>query len=877
MLKFCVQRKGAISVFLVLILVPVFLLGGLTTDAARIYTSKVVISDAGEMAMNAALAQYNGKLHDEYGLFVMDKDPESMKSDLQSFFDASLNGTGISGVSDYQKILDLVSEQFEAINLEGSQIYKTEVEKQQIVEYMKYRAPVCLTELVIDKIGELKDTKKKAEAMEAQMDFGEAMEDCQDSMEDAKKALDKLRDATASYPATEVIRQNLEATEQIYKIRLSRCLLMIAAISHYEESSGNDAESAAKSYVNAAAGVDMDHADSQSSFENYMACLYYFSSAEGLDDLIDEWKAEEPDENDSDYADWEEVMEELEELSEDYNQAKSRVSGYQMKLRDIAYNECIVPQTALLSGYWQQSKSAYELADDAYKKLADVKKKLEDAKKKWNTWSEKTEALGEKAEEMKKSVEDYGRFFDTGEGSQDMSNLELLMQDVQTDKLYFDEMKTILTKEKFFGRSIATVSAADQYSTYLNQADAVVSSDVAQYMYIEDLRGDYSSHYEHTAVSPSYAMKRISEEQQAFYKKLAEYCETTDAPEAETNKTEVNQKLTESSDAGSSAEDESGYPSYTWTMDSKMPSVILGLVVAENAESDMTSAGGNVNDKSGRKDAISKFKKSIKAASSFLNGLERLLADNLENLYVAEYAMQMLSYYTADKEDGNTISEDKVIGLSGYKLKEHKAYKAEVEYVLWGNPSSAVNIRNTVMTMFGIRLLLNSFFAFTNQRIVQVSHDMALVIAGSAPYLVPVVQVIIELGFAGVETADDIAKLKNGYGVTIIKKEEYWKTFATRGLGVGDNTKGLTFDYSEYLRVFLNLNMWDGKEVKKLARIADCIYVNTGYDMSKGYTMLAIEAKVKARTTFMRKVSEMGAGGWSDDSYQIQYQSLLGY
>ena len=56
-----------------IILLPVLLLGGLTTDAARIYGAKVVISDAGEMAMNAGLAQYENRLHDEYGLLVMAK------------------------------------------------------------------------------------------------------------------------------------------------------------------------------------------------------------------------------------------------------------------------------------------------------------------------------------------------------------------------------------------------------------------------------------------------------------------------------------------------------------------------------------------------------------------------------------------------------------------------------------------------------------------------------------------------------------------------------------------------------------------------------------------------------------------------------------
>ena len=58
-MKFFYKSRGTISVFLTIILVPVLIFGGMTTDAARISMSKVVISDAGEMAMNAGLAQYN--------------------------------------------------------------------------------------------------------------------------------------------------------------------------------------------------------------------------------------------------------------------------------------------------------------------------------------------------------------------------------------------------------------------------------------------------------------------------------------------------------------------------------------------------------------------------------------------------------------------------------------------------------------------------------------------------------------------------------------------------------------------------------------------------------------------------------------------------
>lgn len=141
--------------------------------------------------------------------------------------------------------------------------------------------------------------------------------------------------------------------------------------------------------------------------------------------------------------------------------------------------------------------------------------------------------------------------------------------------------------------------------------------------------------------------------------------------------------------------------------------------------------------------------------------------------------------------------------------------------------------------------------------------------------MIPVVQVIVQLAYAGIETANDMSKIKNGYAVTIIKSDKSWATFPFNG----NNTLEFGMDYSEYLRLFLNINMLAGKGDVKLARIADCIQVNTDFDILKGYTMLAVEAKVAVKTTFMKKVSDLTSGGWNQpgNSYDVTYQSILGY
>ncbi len=56
---FCGKQRGSICVLLTLILVPVLMFSGIIVDASRLFASKTVVSGAGDLTMNAALAQYD--------------------------------------------------------------------------------------------------------------------------------------------------------------------------------------------------------------------------------------------------------------------------------------------------------------------------------------------------------------------------------------------------------------------------------------------------------------------------------------------------------------------------------------------------------------------------------------------------------------------------------------------------------------------------------------------------------------------------------------------------------------------------------------------------------------------------------------------------
>lgn len=888
-MRFFKRTKGAISVFLSLILLSVMIMGVMTVDASRIYMSKVVISDAGEMAMNAGLAQYNETLHDKYGLLVMEQSPEAMSDDLEQFFSASLSGEGLPDAEDYDKMLDLLTKNFEAVNVAGSEIYRTEVEKQQIIEYMKYRAPVCLTELVVEKIGELKNTKKKMDVMDAQMEFSEKMQDCQDEFEEAKKALDTLNQAIESFPADQTIQNELGNTQEDFKGIVSRCLLMREIIQNYDaRSQSTDLEAMVKSYISAAKKVNLSDPSGSSSFESYIDTVYYentISHLGGANKLLSDYdKAKEEEaslEEEGQGTGAAETVdkerEALQKIINEYSTQKSRISEYSNTLLAVA-KLGVDSHRGTLNGYLNTAKTAEQAAKTAATKLKKVKKKLNEAREKFNVWDKANSELKAVDDSgcMDSEVEEYRTFFSSGDGASDLQQLETLMEDVQADQSYFSEWRKVLEAEKFWGKSIALTDTTGQMNKYISEARTAVRSAEADYTSVENVRKKYSSNYSHRDFSGG-SKKAIKNN--AFYKKLEEYCKEGNGDGSKQDQDEAKEKLSQSKEAANEASLDTGYPEFDWgSTGVTFPSTLVGNS-SSGADGDLTDldTDGSVNNSSARKNIISKYKSSMQAASSFLDGVDQIVADSLENLYVAEYAMQMFSYYTSDREDNQMRSPEDIISLSGYQFQDRAAYRGEGEYILWGNSSSKANIQNTVMMIFGIRLLLNSFYAFTDTTIDRTASASASAIAVAAPYLVPILKVVIKLGFAGVETASDIKKLQQGYGVTIVKDSSSWVTMNSKG----DNTRGLTFDYSEYLRVFLNISLLAGNEVSILGRIADCIQVDEPeIDLRTGYTMLAVQAKVSSRTTFMRKISDFsadGSWGFPEDSYTISYQSILGY
>ncbi|MFE5317375.1 hypothetical protein ACFQ88_01585 [Paenibacillus sp. NPDC056579] len=140
------EQQGAVSLYLLLLLVPIFLFCALLIDFARIKTSEKEAENAVKTGVRSTLSAFSPSLH-AYGLYALTDDREK----AQGLFMRTVNGN-VSG--------NLPSSRFQFIDLrveeEGSSLTSMyslgnhAVMKKQIMEEMKYRAPMIYSLEIAD-------------------------------------------------------------------------------------------------------------------------------------------------------------------------------------------------------------------------------------------------------------------------------------------------------------------------------------------------------------------------------------------------------------------------------------------------------------------------------------------------------------------------------------------------------------------------------------------------------------------------------------------------------------------------------------------------------------------------------------------------------
>ncbi len=165
-------NRGAVTVLVTLLLIPAILITGTGVDLARIYTSRAVLQDADQLALNSVLADYNALLQDLYGLFGVTMEDEKLQELVNKYVektifakDSSVTGNNLLRLF-YGKDVKAELKSDEAQNLDDiNQL------RRQIEEYSKIRAPIVLANELLDRLDLFKKVTADAEIIDAKTDI----------------------------------------------------------------------------------------------------------------------------------------------------------------------------------------------------------------------------------------------------------------------------------------------------------------------------------------------------------------------------------------------------------------------------------------------------------------------------------------------------------------------------------------------------------------------------------------------------------------------------------------------------------------------------------------------------------------------------------
>lgn len=227
---FC-KNQGVVSVFLVIILVPVLTVTSLFVDASRMMLAKSVVSSAGDLALNSMMTQYDTNLNKFYGLLASSQNINEFEDTVKTYFRHSMESRDIekeaidevmetvggmldpSGVSE-DSISDLLQITVDENSLTAKPIANSGLDnpavvKTQIINFMKYRAPIDGVSALIDRFTKVVEkTKNKTQEAELIAAKEEAAEAEGDLMEVVKKLYDACKKYTTSVKSADPSASN---------------------------------------------------------------------------------------------------------------------------------------------------------------------------------------------------------------------------------------------------------------------------------------------------------------------------------------------------------------------------------------------------------------------------------------------------------------------------------------------------------------------------------------------------------------------------------------------------------------------------------------------------------------------------------------------
>lgn len=166
-MSFLHKNRGAVSVFLILVLVPCIVISSIFVDLSRVHLSKTTAESSADLALNTLMTNYDKELADYYGLIGSCQNLDEFYKVSAEFFLRTLKSQNMAddeillladvyaSATNDDTIFDLLEVECDNATVgpvEGANLGQPAFLKDSIVEFMKYRAPIEMAASLIGRI-----------------------------------------------------------------------------------------------------------------------------------------------------------------------------------------------------------------------------------------------------------------------------------------------------------------------------------------------------------------------------------------------------------------------------------------------------------------------------------------------------------------------------------------------------------------------------------------------------------------------------------------------------------------------------------------------------------------------------------------------------
>jgi hypothetical protein len=710
------DNKGAISIFLCIILMANIMLAGILIEGTRMKWAESQIQEATEGAAVSSLAGYQNMLKNLFGIFALaENDTEYLEDDIEFYLNNNLmtelginkesmndeNSKFLSGLftnrGDFETANFFNPYDYRIENMEVNQINnltENKILKQQILEYMKYRAPKQLAEGFLDKVISIKDFGEQSQLMSKKTRLDKELNricQYQKKLSDCIEMINKFNTSLD----TDFIKN------KYMQIGIEKCKLLITDRVALEKQKIREKEKLKKNEIaQMTKKINSKNSEAKKIIVNFISNIrtYIENNKNGIRaidnikeyseatlDKMDEIINDDLNGDNSDFA--KEMRNEVQSKKDQLD--SKRLDQIKKKIEDNV--DILEDLIAILNGLKPAGINESRISSTDRKKI--------------------NEFIGKeiKSSELYKLVLNY-------EGTCNKREIEYIKSEKTTKSNTKNDprknsesiVKNEITKNKPNKSKKSKLTDNDLVSKTKEQNEKEIKRnkkelDISDEKYLESLFGHFGLLHDETVNDNT----------------------NTDSSHNKSNKTQNPNKIIDSVE---------------FTEDKKKG-------FSENGLNFFANLGTSIKDN---------------------------IMNIRDNLYINEYILGTFkNSLTLSKQKDKKMTER---DLRDELMDKRKTYfnTSEVEYILTGNKDERFNEYAIKAEILLIRFALNTLYIYMDAQKNSIALETATIIAGWTGFGVPIVQTLIMLGWAMAESVIDVTNIMNGEKVPLYKTKDTW-------------------------------------------------------------------------------------------------------